>query len=220
MSILNRPGWANRSILNEGRLHSDELKQRITNLFVRTSLGNSPTYVVNKISDILRKEKGDDVDINDIADEDIIRIANDQEVTNGKFEPQLKSSIADARMESEGEMSGVDSGLPSEQGEDNHEDDFESEDNHEDQTEDDYSSEDETDEDAQDCQDCQDYEKEDCEDYHDYDDQRPEDETPINSVIKKENVRLSQKAINNLLRENYIKSRQHKFSIEQRYRNY
>jgi hypothetical protein len=113
MSILNRPGWANRVIVNEGRLHSDELKQRITNLFVRTSLGNSPTYAVSKIADILRREKGEDVDINEIADEDIIRIANDEEVTNGKFQPELKGSIADARQETEDQMSGIDNGLPS-----------------------------------------------------------------------------------------------------------
>lgn len=100
MSILIRPGWMHRTIITEGRLHSDELKQRITNLFKRTSLGNSPTYVVGKIAEILRREKGDDVDINDVTDEDIIRIAHCEEVTNDKFAPELKDSIEDARQDS------------------------------------------------------------------------------------------------------------------------
>jgi hypothetical protein len=121
MSILNRPGWANRSVIREGRLHSDDLKQRISNLFVRTSLGNSPTYAVGKIADILRREKGEDVDINDVADEDIIRVASDDEVTNGKFKPELKNSISDSRQESEENMSGVEDGLPSDQDHDEHE---------------------------------------------------------------------------------------------------
>jgi hypothetical protein len=198
MSILNRPGWANRSFINEGRLHSDELKQRITNLFVRTSLGNSPTYVVSKISDILRQEKGDDIDINDIVDEDIIRIANDPQVTNGKFKPELKSSIADARMETEDQMSGLDSGLPSEQGEDHSDsesEDVDNEDNHENSYED---------EDEENCEDCE--------------SQRPSDEKPIDFVIKKENAKLSPKSVDKLLRENYLKSKQHKYLIEERYR--
>jgi hypothetical protein len=91
MSITNNVGWANREIITEGLLHSDALKQRITNLFQRTSLGNSPTYLVGKISQMLKAEKGEGVDINQITDEDITRIANLPEVTKGKFSPQLKN---------------------------------------------------------------------------------------------------------------------------------
>lgn len=205
MSILNRPGWANRTIVHEGRLHSDDLKQRISNLFVRTSLGNSPTYAVGKIADILRREKGEDVDINDIADEDIIRIASDQEVTNGKFQPELKGAIADARQETEDQMSGLDGGLPSDQGgeeslEEPETDEFESDLSTE------HESEDETELDQEDAEECE--------------AQRPSSEQPIDKIIKKENVKLSPKAVNNLLKENYIKSRQHRFRMEERYRRF
>ena len=99
MSILNNVGWANKELITEGLLHSDALKQRIANLFERRSLGNSPTYVVGKISEMLKAEKGEGIDINQITDEDIIRIANLPEVTKGKFTPQLKGEIADSRKE-------------------------------------------------------------------------------------------------------------------------
>lgn len=124
MSILNRLGWANREIINEGLLHTDGLKQRIANLFKRTSLGNSPTYVVGRIADTLREEIGEDYDINEVTDEDIIRIANSESITRNKFIPELKDGIANSRQEDEGEMSDVmDSGLPSDSYEDD--DDFE-----------------------------------------------------------------------------------------------
>jgi DNA-directed RNA polymerase subunit delta len=124
MSILNRLGWANREIINEGLLHTDGLKQRIANLFKRTSLGNSPTYVVGRIANALREEIGEDYDINDVTDEDIIRIANSESITRNKFIPELKDGIANSRQEDEGEMSDVmDSGLPSDSYEDD--DDFE-----------------------------------------------------------------------------------------------
>lgn len=200
MSILNRPGWANRSVLTEGRLHSDDLKQRISNLFVRTSLGNSPTYAVGKIADILRREKGDDVDINDVADEDIIRVASDDEVTNGKFKPELKNSISDARQESEDSMSGVGDGLPSDQ--DHEEQDYEEQESPESEHEEDLGSLE------------GDMEEEDSES------QRPVSEPRINDIINKENTKLSPKAVDRILKENYHKSRQHKFMMEERYRRY
>jgi hypothetical protein len=124
MSILNRLGWANREIINEGLLHTDGLKQRIANLFKRTSLGNSPTYVVGRIADTLKEELGEDYDINSVTDEDIIRIANSESITRNKFIPELKDGIANSRQEDEGEMPDVvDSGLPSDSHDDD--DDFE-----------------------------------------------------------------------------------------------
>ena len=212
MSILNRPGWANRSVIREGRLHSDDLKQRISNLFVRTSLGNSPTYAVGKIADILRREKGEDVDINDVADEDIIRVASDDEVTNGKFKPELKNSISDARQESEENMSGVEDGLPSDQDHDEHdehdeheehESEYEEHEEHEPEHEDMGSLEGDMDEDMED---------EDCES------QRPVAEPHMDEILKKESTKLSPKAVDKLLRENYLKSRQHRVIMEERYR--
>jgi hypothetical protein len=205
MSILNRPGWANRSVLTEGRLHSDDLKQRISNLFVRTSLGNSPTYAVGKIADILRREKGDDVDINDVADEDIIRVASDDEVTNGKFKPELKNSISDARQESEDSMSGVGEGLPTDQDHEEHETEHQEHEEHESEHEEDMGSL-EGDMDEEDCEDCE--------------SQRPVAEPHINDILKKENTKLSPKAVDRLLKENYHKSRQHRFMMEERYRRY
>lgn len=204
MSILIRPGWTHK-ILTEGRLHSDDLKQRISNLFVRTSLGNSPTYAVGKIADILRREKGDDVDINDIADEDIIRIANAEEVTNGKFQPELKSSIADARQETEQQLSSLDAGLPSNEGETT--ENLEQPDSNKyDSIEEDEESSDHENHSNEDSKNpfCK------C--------QRPSSEPKVDKIINKENIKLSPKAINNLLKENYIKSRQHRFRIEERYK--
>jgi len=203
MSILNRPGWANRSVLTEGRLHSDELKQRISNLFVRTSLGNSPTYAVGKIADLLRREKGDDVDINDVADEDIIRVASDDEVTNGKFKPELKNSISDARQESEDNMSGVEDGLPSDKDHESEESDYQEHEEHEGQEEDMGSLEGDMSEEDEECE-----------------SQRPVAEPHINNILKKESIKLSPKAVDKLLKENYHKSRQHRFMMEERYRRY
>jgi hypothetical protein len=216
MSILKRPGWVNRVVITEGRLHSDDLKQRITNLFTRTSLGNSPTYVVGKIAEILRNEKGDDVDINDVTDEDIIRIAHSEEVTNGKFTPELKDGIENARQESGDEIPDVsDAGLPSdEEGVDSEEisDESESDLDSEEETPspEDHSEDGEYSEDAEavrktaecDCVKNQ----------------------SVNTVgkkgldITKESAKLSNKQVDKLLKENYIKSRQHKFKVEERYR--
>jgi hypothetical protein len=215
MSILNRPGWANRVLINEGRLHSDELKQRITNLFRRTSLGNSPTYVVSKIAEILRREKGDEVDINEITDEDIIRIANDEEVTNGKFEPELKDSIADARQETEDNLSDVDSGLPSEMSEE--EGDLNMDEESDPETEemgDQEANLDLPSEDAEEVDTCG------CEQEQHVDTFGGEEIKKKDLEPQKESVKLSPKQVNKLLQENYIKSKQHKTRIEERYRFY
>ena len=251
MSILNRIGWANRVIINEGLLHSDGLKQRIANLFKRTSLGNSPTYVVGKIADTLREELGEDYDINEVTDEDIIRIANSESITKGKFIPELRDGIANARQEDEGEMSDVmDSGLPSDSSDDDDfedfydddelegdsepsaviiqttpimtgDDDLEMEFSGEQQEEDEeYNEEDEEhdEEDAEEVKTCG------CETH-----QSPfyagYAKNNIKKVhhpkeIAKENAKLSKEQVNKLLQENYMKSRQHKFKQEEKYRNY
>lgn len=209
MSILNRPGWANKSLLNEGRLHSDELKQRITNLFRRTSLGNSPTYVVGKIAEILRREKGDDVDINEITDEDIIRIASDDEVTNGKFSPELKDGIADARQETEDNLSDIDSGLPSEM-----EEEGESEDSSMDTEEmgDQDMNLDLPSEDSEEVETCG------CEQEQHVDSIGGKEIKKKDLEPQKESIKLSPNQVNKLLQENYFKSKQHKTRIEERYR--
>jgi hypothetical protein len=201
MSILNRLGWANRTILGEGRIYDDELKKRIMNLFDRDTLGKSKNYAVDKIADIIRREKGEEVDINDVADEDIIKIAYSEEITNGKFEPKLKSSIADARQESEGEISELeDGGLPSDGDMSNSmEDSAESEMDSEELDSDSSDFE----EDAEECK-CK--------------QQRPKDEEDMSTYM--ENIKPSAKQVKQLLQENYIKSRQHKFKQEERYRMY
>lgn len=253
MSILNRPGWANRQLINEGRLHSDELKQRITNLFQRTSLGNSPTYTVAKIADFLRREKGDDISINEISDEDIIKIANYKEVTNNKFSPKLKDNIINSRKETQETLS---SNNP--ESSDNDINDIENNDllDYED-TEDDYSdlsnninteieyndeSENSSDNDqpisntnittsfspetnelefAGSISEDAEERKKKC-GCANNPEQRPEDEPKMNKIlsktVKKESVKLSPKAVNKLLMENYIKAKQHKFRIEEKYR--
>jgi hypothetical protein len=260
MSILNRIGWANREIINEGLLHSDGLKQRITNLFKRTSLGNSPTYVVCKIADTLKEELGEDYDINEVTDEDIIRIANSESITKGKFIPELRDGIANARQEDEGEMSDVmDSGLPSDSSDDDDFEDFyddemdldstptavvihttpimsgdgdlEMEFSGEEQEEDEEDSytqpedeEDEEDEEQEDEEDAEEVKTCGCETH-----QSPfyagYAKNNIKKVhhpkeITKESVKLSKEQVNKLLQENYMKSRQHKFKQEEKYRNY
>ena len=246
MSILKRLGWANRDILNEGLLHSDGLKQRITNLFKRTTLGNSPTYGVGRIAEILRDERGEDYDINEIADEDIIRIANSDAITRGRFSPELRDGIANSRQEDESSMPDIeDSGLPSDSSEDD--DDFD--DYYEDDLELDRDEEpkeieievesepsmndkgdmelnfkgdhdDEDDEDAEEVKTCgcekqqSPYHKEFAKSNYN------KLKHPSEPKVEAENTKLSPKAVNKLLQENYIKSIQHKFNIERKYRNY
>jgi len=214
MSIINRPGWASRSLLNEGRLHTDELKQRISNLFRRTSLGNSPTYVVGKISEIIRREKGDDADINEIADEDIIRIANSEEVTNDKFTPELKGGIEDARQESGDQISDLSAGLPSQESEGEEFDmtgEAEASDDSGDTDEMDFQmSVPEQSEDEEDAEAVKKTSKCDC----------VNNQRIGGQHITKESVKLTAKQVDKQLKENYIKSKQHKFLIEERYRSF
>lgn len=271
MSILNRPGWANKPLINEGLLHTDGLKQRIANLFKRTSLGNSPTYVVGKIADALRMELGKGFNIDSIADEDIIRIANSESITRGRFHPELKTSIASSRQEGQGDMPDVaDSGLPSKTGdegsfsshlgsdeeefEDYHEDDLDFGDGdpdieimkvhstpqinddddlefafrgdrhgfQEDAEEDSDKTEDaeDTEEDAEEVKTCG-CEKHQSPFHKEYAQKNlSKIKKPESIDVTKESVKLSAKQVNQLLQENYIKSRQHKFRMEERYRNY
>lgn len=241
MSILNRPGWANKQIINEGLLHTDGLKQRIANLFTRTSLGNSPTYVVGKIADALRDEKGEEYDINTIADEDIIRIASSESITRGKFHPELKDGIANSRQETEGEISDVqDSGLPSDSDDDDDYEDFFEDEldmgdeldepqeveieinatpklNHKKELE--FNFEGDT-EDAEEVDTCG-CEKEQSPFYKEFAKKNINKiKHPSDLKIKQENIKLSPTEVNRLLKENYVKSRQHKFKLEEKYKNY
>jgi len=92
MSILKRPGWQNYEVLEEGRLHNDKLKERIGKMFDRLSLGYSPNHIVDKISSIIKHEKGDKMDISKVSDDYIVSIATSDSVTRGRFTPSLKPS--------------------------------------------------------------------------------------------------------------------------------
>lgn len=94
MSILKRPGWGNYEVINEGRLHNDKLKDRIGKMFDRLSLGYSPNHIIDKISAVIRDQKGDKFDLNKISNEYIIDIANSDSITRGKFTPSLRPSFA------------------------------------------------------------------------------------------------------------------------------
>lgn len=267
MSILNRPGWANKPLINEGLLHTDGLKQRIANLFKRTSLGNSPTYVVGKVADALRMELGKEFDVDSIADEDIIRIANSESITRGRFQPELKTGIASSRQEDEGNIPDIaDSGLPSktsdegstsaylgsdeEEFDDYYDDDLDFGDSQPDieilkihstpQINDDDDLEfafrgdrSEFQEDSEETSDTED-EEEDAEEVDTcgcHTKQSPftkefaqknlsKIKKPERLDVSKESVKLSANQVNKLLQENYIKSKQHNFRMEERYRNY
>lgn len=91
MSILKRYGFEDNTLLEEGLLHNDALKQRITNMFVRTSLGNSPTYTVSKIAELIKRNKGETFDAASVTDQDILTAANDALITRNKFSPQLRN---------------------------------------------------------------------------------------------------------------------------------
>jgi hypothetical protein len=94
MSILNRPGWANKEIITEGRLHNDKLKERIGRMFDRLSLGYSPNHVIDKIAEYIKSKNGEKIDINKLSDDYIINVANSDFITKGRFTPSLKPSFA------------------------------------------------------------------------------------------------------------------------------
>jgi hypothetical protein len=225
MSILKRPGWNNYEILEEGRLHNDKLKERIGKMFDRLSLGYSPNHVVDKISNIIRHEKGDKMDISKVSDEYIMSIATSDSVTRGKFEPSLKSSYVSSYQntnavdpsyshpEEKSEVSmnftaastptstPVDS-MPSAPVQEDSEDELNEE------------------EDSEEVDTCG------CE-KHDslFNSEIAKKNTervkhPNKSPIKKESVKLSPTAVNKLLKENFIKTKQHQFKYEEKYRMY
>jgi hypothetical protein len=225
MSILKRPGWNNYEILEEGRLHNDKLKERIGRMFDRLSLGYSPNHVVDKISNIIRREKGDKMDISKVSDEYIMSIASSDAVTRGKFTPELKASYTSTFQStnavdptysepeesspisinftaSSTENSAPVAPVPSASFQEDSED------------------EEHTEEDAEEVDTCG------CEkkkmvfnpEIAKKDLQRSK--TPDKGSIKKESAKLSPTAVNRLLRENFIKKKQHQFKYEEKYRIY
>lgn len=225
MSILKRPGWNNYEVLEEGRLHNDKLKERIGKMFDRLSLGYSPNHVVDKISNIIRHEKGDKMDISKVSDEYIMSIATSDSVTRGKFTPSLKPSYASAYQNtnavdpsySEPEESAPVSmnftaastqtsapvaSVPSAPVQEDSEDESDEE------------------EDAEEVETCG-CEKKKSVFNPEIAKKNLEREThPDKHPIKKESVKLSPKAVNQLLKENFIKKKQHQFRYEEKYRMY
>ena len=225
MSILKRPGWNNYEILEEGRLHNDKLKERIGRMFDRLSLGYSPNHVVDKISSIIRHEKGEKMDISKVSDDYIMSIATSDAVTRGKFTPSLKSSYVSTQQTTNAvdpsytypeEKSDVSinftaastpastsvASIPSASVQEDSEDESDEE------------------EDAEEVETCG------CE-KHDsvFNPEIPKKNLkrevhPDKSPIKKESVKLSPKAVNKLLQENFIKKKQHQFKYEEKYRMY
>lgn len=225
MSILKRPGWNNYEIIEEGRLHNDKLKERIGKMFDRLSLGYSPNHVVDKISAIIRHEKGDKMDISKVSDDYIMSIATSDSVTRGKFTPSLKSSYVNTSQStnavdptySEPEESApvtMDftaastpistpvSNVPAAPVQEDSEDELDEE------------------EDAEEVKTCG-CEKKKSVFNPEIAKKNIEREThPDKSPIKKESVKLSPKAVNQLLKENFIKKKQHQFKYEEKYRMY
>jgi hypothetical protein len=246
MSILKRPGWNNHEIIEEGRLHNDKLKDKIGKMFDRLSLGYSPSHVVDKISRIIRAEKGDKFDYSKLSDDYIINIANSNEVTRGKFTPSLRSSyvdtyqntnpveFSDASVDNEVSIDFTSAAptpsnttpvapMPSLSYQEDSEEDEDSEEPRDsrdrkrerERLERERKSriqDQEAEEDAEEVDTCG------CQEHDNaFSPKIPKDNL---KKINKESVRLSPKAINNLLRENYIKRQQHQFRYEERYRNY
>ena len=285
MSILKRPGWNNYEVIEEGRLHNDKLKDKIGKMFDRLSLGYSPSHVVDKISRIIRTEKGDKFDYSKLSDDYIINIANSNEVTRGKFTPSLRSSYVDTYQNTnpvEFSDTSVDNDvsidftsaaptpsntapvapIPSGAYQEDSEEDKEDEDEDQDTVNKKeheylktiYSDEDAEEEDenlmekkkpsvvpkgARDRKREEERLKREREN-HKRDKEAEEDAEEVDTCgcqehdnafsskipkenlkkINKESVRLSPTAINNLLKENYIKRKQHQFRYEERYRSY
>lgn len=230
MSILKRPGWNNYEILEEGRLHNDKLKERIGKMFDRLSLGYSPNHVVDKISSIIKHEKGDKMDISKVSDDYIMSIATSDSITRGKFTPSLKPSYVSSYQNT----NNVDPTYsePEESAEvsmnftaastqtstpvasvpaapvASYEEDSEDE------------SDEEQQEDSEEVKTCG-CEKKDMvfnpaiakKNLH-------RATTPDKGVVKKESARLSPTAINKLLKEEFVKKKQHQFKMEEKYRMY
>ena len=240
MSILKRPGWNNYEIIEEGRLHNDKLKEKIGKMFDRLSLGYSPSHVVDKISRIIRTEKGDKFDFGKLSDDYIISIATSNEVTRGKFTPSLRSSYVDTYQNTnpvEFSDTSIDNDvsidftsaaptpsntapvapIPSGAYQEDSEEPRDSRDRKREserlkREREGRIQDQEAEEDAEEVDTCG------CEEH----DNAFSSKIPKENLkkINKESVRLSPTAINNLLKENYIKRKQHQFKYEERYRNY
>jgi hypothetical protein len=229
MSILKRPGWNNYEIIEEGRLHNDKLKEKIGKIFDRLSLGYSPNHVVDKISSIIRHEKGDKMDISKVSDEYIISVASSDAVTRGKFTPTLKSSYVstyqntnavDPSYSQPEEIEPVslnftatstpasvpETPIPSASFQEDSEDDEE---------DDEYNNED-----AEEVKTCGCEKKQMVFNPEISKKNLNRVSSPDKEPIKKESVKLSTTAINKLLKENFIKNKQHQFKFEEKYRVY
>jgi len=232
MSILKRPGWANHELVNEGRLHNDKLKDRIGKMFDRLSLGYSPNHVIDKIANVIRSEKGEKFDINKLSNEYIIDVANYDSITRGKFTPSLRPSFASEYQNTNNitdtevsapsnEPVSIDfsapattpetsappiGGLPSEDAEES---------NMQEDAED-------AEEDAEEVETCG-CQKHDAASNPEITKKsfdkaaHPKSLTVKTSETHRESVKLSPKAVNQLLKENYIKQKQHLSRIEERY---
>lgn len=253
MSILKRPGWANYEVVNEGRLHNDKLKDKIGRIFDRLSLGYSPNHVIDKIASVIRKEKGEKFNLDDISNEYIIDIANSDFVTRGKFTPSLKSSFAAEYQNTNNATNSIDtpsdsvsinfstptttqdspvetsaistSVIPSEDSEDEKysEDGEEYSEDAEDGEDAEDSKDKEYSEDAEEVKTCKCHEKDSAfnpETSKKYFDSKLKTKSLENKAptTQKESVKLSPKAVNQLLKESYIKQKQHLTRIEERYR--
>jgi hypothetical protein len=225
MSILKRPGWNNFEILEEGRLHNDKLKERIGKMFDRLSLGYSPNHVVDKISSIIRHEKGDKMDISKVSDEYIMSIATSDSVTRGKFTPSLKSSYVSTYQNTNPvdntysepqenapvtmnftsaptQPSTPTSSIPSAPVQEDSEEELGDE------------------EDAEEVETCGCQNKKSVFNPEIAKKNYERTSHPDKGSIKKESVRLSPTAINKLLKEEFVKKKQHQFKMEEKYRMY
>jgi predicted DNA binding CopG/RHH family protein len=225
MSILKRPGWNNYEVLEEGRLHNDKLKERIGKMFDRLSLGYSPNHVVDKISSIIRHEKGDKMDISKVSDEYIMSIATSDSVTRGKFTPSLKPSYVSAYQNTNAvdpsysepeestpitmnftatstETPAPVASIPTASYQEDSEDESDEQ------------------EDAEEVETCGCEKKKMVFNPEIAKKNIERVSSPDKGAIKKESVKLSPTAVNKLLKENFVKSKQHKFKYEEKYRMY
>lgn len=248
MSILKRPGWNNYEVLEEGRLHNDKLKERIGKMFDRLSLGYSPNHVVDKISSIIRHEKGDKMDISKVSDEYIISIASSDSVTRGKFTPELRSSYVSTHQStnavdptySEPEENSpvsmnftatstetnVPVAIPSASFQEDSEEPKGARERRLERERLERERKARKDKEAEDTEDSEEVDTCGCEkknmvfnpEIAKKNIQRAN--SPDKDPIKKEAVKLSPTAVNKLLKENFIKNKQHQFKFEEKYRLY